>query len=105
LTADIQRVMHHLGMTEGPVEPAPQVTPVVVTMWVPPAPCDGLWYPAKDLSEPVEVGEVLGEIRNVFGAVQATIHAEQTGFILYRLTSLSVNRGEALLGVGSPIRS
>jgi predicted deacylase len=105
LTADIQRVMHHLGMTEGPVEPAPQVTPVVVTMWVPPAPCDGLWYPAKELSEPVDMGEVLGEIRNRFGAVLATIRSEQTGFILYRLTSLSVNRNEALLGVGSPIRS
>ncbi len=70
-------------------------------MWVPPAPCDGLWYPAKELSEPVENGEVLGEIRDVFGTVLSTIRSERAGFILYRLTSLSVNQGEALLGVGT----
>ena len=72
-------------------------------MWVPPAPCDGLWYPAKELLDPVSEGEVLGEIRDVFGTVLATIRSERAGFILYRLTSLSVNRGEALLGVGTPM--
>jgi predicted deacylase len=103
MTDGIKRVMHRLGMTGGPIDPAPEETPNVVTMWVPPAPCDGLWYPAKDLSEPVENGEVLGQIRDVFGAVLAMIRSERAGFILYRLTSLSVNEGEALLGVGTPI--
>ncbi len=72
-------------------------------MWVPTAPCDGLWYPAKDLSEPVEAGEVVGTITDVFGTVLASVSAERTGSILYRLTSLSVNKGEALLGVGTPV--
>lgn len=71
-------------------------------MWVPPAPCDGLWYPAKELSDPVGEGDALGEIRDVFGKVLATIRSERAGLILYRLTSLSVNQGEALLGVGTP---
>jgi predicted deacylase len=62
-----------------------------------------LWYPAKELSDPVSEGEALGEIRDVFGTVLATIRSERAGFILYRLTSLSVNRGEALLGVGTPM--
>jgi len=103
MTAGIDRVMHHLGMTAGPVAAAPQEVPHFVTMWVPPAPCDGLWYAAKELSAPVEAGEVLGEIRDVFGTVLATVRAEHAGIILYRLTSLSVNRGEALLGVGTPL--
>jgi hypothetical protein len=105
MMAGIERVMHHLGMFAGPVQAAPQANPEFVTMWVPSAPVAGLWYAAKDLSEPVAAGEVLGEIRDVFGEVLATIRSEKEGFILYRLTSLSVNQGEALLGVGTPLSS
>lgn len=103
LTDGIFRIMHHLGMITRNVPPAPQPKPRFVTMWVPQAPVDGLWYPAKDLSEPVEAGEVIGEIRDVFGTVLASVRSEKAGSILYRLTSLSVNKGEALLGVGSPL--
>lgn len=103
MTAGIDRVMHHLGMIAGPVKPASQDVPDFVTMWVPMAPSDGLWYPAKNLSEPVAAGDVLGEIKDVFGALLATVHSEKDGIIVYRLTSLSVNKGEALLGVGTPL--
>jgi predicted deacylase len=100
-SAGIARVMQHLGMSAGPVEPQP--APQLLTMWVPKAPDDGLWYPAKELRDSVASGEVLGEIRDLFGAVVATIRSERDGFMLYRLTSLSVNRGEALLGVAAPL--
>ncbi|MDB5585355.1 MAG: succinylglutamate desuccinylase [Devosia sp.] len=103
LTDGIARVMLHLGMIDGPVKPAPQVTPDFVTMWVPTAPMDGLWYSAKQIAETVETGEVLGEIRDVFGVVLATIRSEKAGIVVYRMTSLSVNQGEALLGIGSPL--
>ncbi len=101
MMAGIHRVMHHLGMIADEAPPSPQAAPDYVTMWVPSAPVDGLWYPAKTLSEPVAAGEALGEIKDVFGTVLATIRSEKPGFILYRLTSLSVNKGEALLGVGT----
>jgi predicted deacylase len=103
MTAGVERVMHHIGMIAGPVTPAPQETPRFVTMWVPTAPADGLWYPAKEIPDSVGVGDILGEIRDVFGTVLATMRSEKEGFILYRLTSLSVNKGEALLGVGTPL--
>jgi predicted deacylase len=103
MTAGVGRVMKHLGMIPGPVTPAAQERPQVVRMWVPPAPVSGLWYPAKELSEPVAAGAQLGEIRDVFGKVLATIPSQMPGFILYRLTSLSVNKGEALLGVATPM--
>lgn len=48
-------------------------------------------------------GEVLGEISDVFGAVLAMVTLHKDGFILYRLLSLAVNEGEALLGAGTPI--
>ncbi len=100
MTDGIRRVMQHIGMLPGE---AP-VTPLdVVTMWVPSAPVTGLWYPKKDLGEPVAAGELLGEISSVFGETLASIHSEKDGFILYRLTSLSVNEKEALLGVGTPV--
>ncbi len=100
MTDGIRRVMQHMGMLPGE---AP-VTPLdVVTMWVPTAPVTGLWYPKKDLGEPVATGELLGEIRTVFGETLASIRSENEGFILYRLTSLSVNEKEALLGVGTPV--
>jgi predicted deacylase len=73
-------------------------------MWVPAAPADGLWYPAKELMDPIAVGDVLGEIRDVFGTVLGAVQSEKQGFVVYRLTSLAVNRGEALLGVATPIQ-
>lgn len=100
MTDGIRGVMQHIGMLPGT---APATALDVVTMWVPTAPVKGLWYPAKDLGDPVAEGEVLGEIRNVFGETLATIRSEKPGFILYRLTSLSVNEKEALLGVGTPV--
>jgi predicted deacylase len=105
MVAGIERVMHHLDMISGPVQPAPPASPDFVTMWVPSAPVSGLWYASKDLSERVAEGEILGEIKDVFGSVLATIRSEKNGFILYRLTSLAVNQGEALLGVGTPLDS
>jgi predicted deacylase len=103
LMAGIERIMHHLGMIAGPVQPANQPVPEFVSMWVPTAPCDGMWYPAKELTEVVCVGDELGEVRDVFGNALATIRSEKEGFVLYRLTSLAVNKGEALLGVGTPL--
>jgi predicted deacylase len=102
MTDGIRRVMQHLGMQDNDIEPAPLD---VVTMWVPTAPRTGLWYARKEVSQTVAKGEILGEIRNVFGEVLASVRSEKDGFILYRLTSLSVNEGEALLGVGTPVSS
>ncbi|HEY9348464.1 MAG TPA: succinylglutamate desuccinylase/aspartoacylase family protein [Inquilinus sp.] len=101
MTDGIDRVLHHLGMVPGPA--ASQDRPQMVTMWVPAAGTDGLWYPAREIGQPVAAGDLLGEIRDVFGSVRETICSRQGGFILYRLSSLAVNRGEALLGVGTPI--
>jgi hypothetical protein len=95
----IHRVMKHLGMiadapadTGGPMK--------TYTMWVPNAPVGGLWYARKDVSETVAKGDLLGEIRDVFGKVLASITSENDGFVLYRMSSLSVNQGEALIGIG-----
>jgi predicted deacylase len=103
MTDGIERVMKHIGMLDRPVAPAPQVDPEFVTMWVPTATATGLWYSAHEVGTEVSEGQMLGEIRDVFGKSLATVRSEKTGKIVYRLSSLSVNEGEALLGVGTPL--
>jgi uncharacterized protein len=96
----IRRVMKHIGMIEDAPRAATQEPMKVFSMWVPTAAVSGLWYPMKDLTETVKKGEVLGEIRDVFGKRLASIECENDGFVLYRMSSLSVNQGEALIGIG-----
>ena len=103
MMAGIERVMKHIGMIDRDVAPAPQALPEFVSFWVPTAAATGLWYSAVEVGDEVTSGQQIGKIRDVFGAVLATIHADKTGRIVYRLTSLSVNEGEALLGIGTPL--
>ncbi len=103
MMAGIERVMKHIGMIDREVAPAPQASPEFVSFWVPTAAATGLWYSAVEVGEEVASGQQIGEIRDVFGAVLATIRADKPGRIVYRLTSLSVNEGEALLGIGTPL--
>jgi hypothetical protein len=102
MMAGIDRVLHHLGMTAAG-RPLAEAPTRIVTMWVPAATVDGLWYPQKQLGEAVAAGDVLGEIRDIFGTVLETVTATDDGFLLYKLSSLAVNRGEALLGTGTPL--
>lgn len=103
LTAGIDRIMKHLGMIERAVKPAPQTMPAFVTMWVPTAPVTGLWYSAVEVGARVDVGTILGRVKDPFGKTLATVASDKPGTIVYRMTSLSVNEGEALLGVGTPL--
>lgn len=96
----IARVMTHLQM--GGADAPAAAPPRFMSMTVPTAPASGLWYPAKTLSEAVAVGDQLGQIRDVFGKTLATITADVSGTVLYRLTTLAVNAGEALIGIGIP---
>jgi uncharacterized protein len=105
MTDGIERVMKHLGMLDRVVAPSPATDPEFVTMWVPTAPVGGLWYSAHEVGDEVAEGQALGEIRDVFGKVLATVTSQKAGKIVYRLTSLAVNQGEALLGVGTPLNA
>jgi uncharacterized protein len=101
LYSGLNRVMHHLNM----IPPLPHSATSAekwVTKWDPRADCDGIWYPSKILADPVESGELLGKVTDIFGNTLQEVRAPQSGFILYLLTSLSVRKGEALLGVASP---
>lgn len=103
MTNGIERALRHLGMSDSPAPTAPPEPTRIVSMSVPAAAVDGLWYPTVSLGESARKQEPIGEIRDVFGNVLERILATETGTIIYALSSLAVNKGEALLGIGSPI--
>lgn len=103
MTDGVLRVLQHLGMARNTIAPPPGAEPQIVTLWSFAAPLDGLWYPFAHLGQEVRPGEVLGEIRDLFGATLNPVVSEAEGTLLFRMTSLAVNKGEPLLGVGIPV--
>jgi predicted deacylase len=98
LLAGVHRVMHMMGMRDQAPEP-PAPPPSLVTMTVLSSPAQGLWYAHRRLGETVAKGESVGEVRDVFGQVLSPVVSPEDGFVLYQMTSLSVNEGEALIGI------
>jgi hypothetical protein len=104
LLTGVKRVMASMEMTDrtpGPSGPEPSL----VAMNVLSSPAQGLWYPRHRLGDRVEAGQPVGEVRDLFGNVLSTITPSENGFVLYQMTSLSVNEGEALIGIAAPLRT
>ena len=58
------------------------------------------------LAEPAKLGFVtgadrLGRIEDFFGAPLQTIDAPMTGLVFYVVTSLAINAGDPILGIGA----
>jgi len=98
-THGIDRILAHLGIKRSEATEGRQTAKQVALQTLS-ASAAGIWYPAKRLSDPVQAGAVLGEVRDAFGAVVATITSEVDGLVLFRLTTLSVNKGETVFGIG-----
>lgn len=97
LIAGIYRVLNSLNITQLDVPSVENVS--VVNLWIPKAPLTGLWYPFFTLDQEVRRGDILGEIRTIFGETLKTITSDFDGKVLYHLTSLSVVSGDALIGI------
>ena len=100
----LQNVMAHLGMVDplGPPPPPPVVMDEMV--WTR-TDVSATYHPMVAVGEAVTEGQVVGELRDVFGEVQRTIRAEASGVVVFLVTSLAVKAGDPLLGVGVPARS
>lgn len=64
------------------------------------APCAGCWYPAFSAGAAFKKGEILGEIRDVFGTVLHTCRASAAGVILYQTASLSILKDSPMVAYG-----
>ena len=65
------------------------------------APCAGFWYPAFHVGDQIREGEILGEIRDVFGDVLYICRAKADGMILYQVCSLNVPEGGPVIAYGT----
>jgi predicted deacylase len=99
LLADGARnALKHLGVLEGPAEPS---TSRVVSRfeWIYSAP-GGFWVSRVKTGEHARAGEVLGEIRDLYGETLQTVTAGQDGVVLFLTTSAAVQENGLLLALG-----
>lgn len=59
------------------------------------------WYPAVRAGDRVRAGQALGELRDYFGDPLERVTAPRDGVALYRVTSLAVDPGDSLVGIGA----
>jgi len=95
----ILSVLRHLGLLDGPAEPAADPVwidkyEVVNSKW------DGLFAPRVPMGGYVRAGQVVGTVTDYLGAWQADVRAPFTGILLYVIGTPPCNAGEPLFEVG-----
>jgi len=60
---------------------------------------DGLFYPAVEIGEMVEEGQLVGRITDIFGEVLQEAYAPVSGEVLFLVTSLAMNDGDPLMSI------
>jgi len=53
------------------------------------------------VGEQVQEGQLVAELRDVFGETVEALHAPATGAVLFLVTSLAVREGDPLLAIGA----
>ena len=61
------------------------------------APASGCWYPKKPPGDRLKTGELLGEIRSIYGETLFRISAEADGVLLYQTASLGIKAGTPMI--------
>ncbi|MBQ6603300.1 MAG: succinylglutamate desuccinylase/aspartoacylase family protein [Eubacterium sp.] len=99
---DVKNILRFLGALDDGI-PAVEKNPCVMSAgWYEDAPESGLWYPAKKPGDRVVKGEVLGQIKDVFGTVLYTYTAKDDGVLLYQTASLGIEKGHPMVAYGMP---
>jgi predicted deacylase len=98
--ADIHAVLNYLGVltdTQGE-ENTQQLE--LDTVYYPEAGTEGFWYPCIKPGDKVKKGQLLGEIKDVFGNVLEVCEAEANAVVLYMTTTLSIKQGNPTVAYG-----
>ena len=100
LTDGARRMLHQLGMLETsmPIETLP--TALSEFSWSR-STAKGCWYPAVEAGEHVSAGQSLGIVTDVLGEVQQEAKSAVDGIVMFSVTSLAINEGDPLVGVGA----
>jgi predicted deacylase len=99
LLADgVLNALRYLGMLPGRPD-RPRSTVLTRFEWVYSAPA-GFWVAERKTGEQVRQGDLLGEVRDLYGDTLQTIEAPAGGVILFLTTSAAVKENGLLLGLG-----
>ncbi|MGH7643017.1 MAG: succinylglutamate desuccinylase/aspartoacylase family protein [Candidatus Dormibacteria bacterium] len=100
----LQNVMAHLKMID-PLGESP-LPPVEMDRMVwQRTDVSATYHPTVQVGEAVELGQLVGELRTIFGDTIAEIRASASGVVVFLVTSLAVKEGDPLLGIGVPLAS
>lgn len=100
LETGVKGVMAELGMMAKANRPA-NAAPRLVRMEVATSPEAGYWTCETRPGAEVRKGDRVGVVADLIGRWEMPIHAEHSGPVLYHLTSLAVNKGQALIGIAT----
>lgn len=92
-------VAQHLGILVGSTCPPANLTVFRDYLWVRSTHA-GCWYPSVRLGETVTMRQQIGVIKDYFGSAIADYVAPASGIVLLLATSLAINCGDPLIGVG-----
>jgi predicted deacylase len=62
----------------------------------------GCWYPVVGVGDGLHHGQLVGVIKDYFGTLLAEYRAPADGVVLLLATSLAMNPGDPLFGIGVP---
>lgn len=97
---DVIAVLNHLGvLTETAVKENTQQLEMD-TAYYPEAGAEGFWYPLVKPGDRVKKGQILGEIKDVFGNSLEVFEAESDAVVLYMTTTLSIKQGNPTVAYG-----
>ncbi|HEY6538026.1 MAG TPA: succinylglutamate desuccinylase/aspartoacylase family protein [Candidatus Dormibacteraeota bacterium] len=95
----LQRVAAHLGMIDR--DPDQPRAPVLLRefAWLR-ADVTGVWRPTVTAGSRVSEGQEVGQLRDLFGEPLLSVSAGASGVVIFCVTSLPVQAGDPLLGIG-----
>lgn len=98
----LRRVMSVAGLVDGDAEP-PGGPPREMRefAWLR-TDVSATYHPNVAVGDQVEEGQVIGELRDLFGETIRELPSPGSGVVLFLVTSLAVREGDPLLGVGVP---
>lgn len=99
LVAGVKRAMSHLGIWSGETDSAFLPEEHDTLAWLR-ATRSGLWYPLAEAGTKVDKDQTVGEIRDLTGKLQEKCTAPHGGVVLFHVSSLAINEGDPLLGIG-----
>lgn len=100
LTDGAKRMLHKLGMLEASSPSETRTTVLSRFSWSR-STANGCWYPAIEVGEHVHAGQVLGVVTDVLGEIQQEAKSAVDGIVMFSVTSLAINEGDPLVGVGA----